>query len=239
MRHLVLPALVGVIELATVHGFTPPHNTVLSISLEPQLEKLTPSCLDSHPWLSDLKVYVERFGCLKLRNKGCVRSEPGALQQELAKGFCVSDEELAEAQQALFPADDRGWSQLPLEMTPCFYKEKTFQWSGVQSWVGLRECELPLRMCGITGGRPLFQTISGSASAGKVKGHGHELTTDLSKDKASGNEDELMEDVAVGAEEDEHDRPKNSSKFKESSNEHDKFGDPFPAPEDYPWALGW
>ena len=48
----------------------------------------------------------------------------GALQKELSKGFSVSDEELAEAQQALFPADDRRWSELPLEMTPSFYKEK-------------------------------------------------------------------------------------------------------------------
>lgn len=163
----------------------------------------------------------------------------GALQRELAKGFCVTDEELAEAQQALFPADDRRWSLLPLEMTPWFYKEKNFQWLGVQSWVGVQEHELPLRICGTTSASPLLLTTQGTGTAGKLKSNDHEMTANPTNGKASGNEDGIMEDVAVGAEEDGEKHYEKSSDFKELSTDRDKFGDPFPAPDDYPWALGY
>ncbi|KAI4259637.1 MAG: hypothetical protein L6R42_004484 [Xanthoria sp. 1 TBL-2021] len=162
----------------------------------------------------------------------------GALQQELAKGFCVSDEELAEAQQALFPTDDRRWSLLPLEMTPWFYKENNFQWLGVQSWIGVQEHELPLRISITTSARPLLLTTQGTGPAGKLKSKDHEMPANPINGKASGNEDGIMEDLAVGAAEDKHDHCEKSSDVKESSSDRDKFGDPFPAPDDYPWAFG-
>ena len=65
------------------------------------------------------------------------------------------------------------------------------------------------------------------------------MTTNLMKGNASGDEDTLMDDIAIGMEENEHEDCQNSNDSKESLVDHDKFGAPFPAPDDYPWALGW
>ena len=166
----------------------------------------------------------------------------GVLEQEQAKGLYVSGEEVAEAQQALFPADDQRWGMLPLEMTPWFYKEKNIQWAGVQSWAGLKECELPLRSSAIAGTELLPPTIPSTATKHNLKGKECEKTTNLTKGEVFGNRDRSIEDVAI--------RPRNesteeetyggeaSSAFKGESNGYHKFGSPFPAPDDYPWAQG-
>lgn len=65
----------------------------------------------------------------------------GVLAQEQAKGLVVSSEEIAEAQAALFPADDERWRLIPLT-----YTVKNIEWMGVQSWVGVEEHKLPLRL---------------------------------------------------------------------------------------------
>lgn len=161
-----------------------------------------------------------------------------ALQQELAKGFSVTDEELAEARQALFPADDRRWSLLPLEMTPWFYKEKNFEWSGIQSWTGVKEHELPLRTRSTTSARRLLLTAQGIGNAGKPKSNDDESTATSMKSQTFGNGDTILENFAVGTEVDEHDRCENSTGLNVLSSDRVQFGDPFPAPDDYPWALG-
>lgn len=100
-----------------------------------------------------------------------------ALQQELAKGFSVTDEELAEARQALFPADDRRWSLLALEMTPWFYNEKNFEWSGIQDWTGVKEHELPLQIRGTSIARRSLLTTQGTGNSGKLRSNDDESTT--------------------------------------------------------------
>lgn len=161
-----------------------------------------------------------------------------ALQQELAKGFSVTDEELAEARQAVFPADDRRWSLLPLEMTPWFYNEKNFVWSGIQSWTGVNEHELPLRIRGTTSARRLLLTAQGTGNAGKLKSNDGESTATSMNGQTFFNGDTVLKDFAIGTEEDEHDGSENSTGFNVLSSDRVQFGDPFPAPDDYPWALG-
>ncbi|KAL8794589.1 MAG: hypothetical protein Q9182_007616, partial [Xanthomendoza sp. 2 TL-2023] len=63
------------------------------------------------------------------------------LAQEQAKGLKVSSEELAEAQTAMFPADDGRWGLLPL-----IYTVKNIEWRGVHNWTAVEEHELPLRL---------------------------------------------------------------------------------------------
>lgn len=163
-----------------------------------------------------------------------------ALQQELAKGFSVTDEELAEARQALFPADDRRWSLLALEMTPWFYNEKNFEWSGIQNWTGVKEHELPLRIRGTTIARRSLLTTQGTGNSGKLRSNDDESTATSMNGHTLGNGDTVMEDFAVGTQDDEHDRCENSIGFNVLSSDRVQFGDPFPAPDDYPWALdGW
>ena len=163
----------------------------------------------------------------------------GVLQQELAKGLCVSDEELAEAQQALFPTDDKRWSLLPLEMTPRFYKEKNFQWLGIQSWSNLGASSLPLRTHDITNDSqvlPISQCIGGT---GTLKDYVHHRTASLEEIRVESNQDESIEGVPSRPDEKgEHDKLNDSGAFKESSTDHNKFGNPFPEPDDYPWANG-
>lgn len=160
-----------------------------------------------------------------------------ALQQESAKGFSVTDEELAEARQALFPADDRRWSLLTLEMTPWFYIEKNFEWSGIQNWTVVKEHELPLRTHDTTGARRLLLAAQGTGNAGKHKRNDDESTATSMNGKTLGNGDTIMEDFAVETQEDEHDACEHTNPL---SSDRVQFGDPFPAPDDYPWALdGW
>ncbi|CAO1606038.1 hypothetical protein XANCAGTX0491_009537 [Xanthoria calcicola] len=163
-----------------------------------------------------------------------------ALQQEFAKGFSVTDEELAEARQALFPADDRRWSLLALEMTPWFYNEKNFEWSGIQNWTGVKEHELPLRIRGTTSARRSLLTTQDTDNSGKLRSNDDESTATSMNGQTFGNGDTVMEDFAVGTQDDEHDRCENSIGFNVLSSDRVQFGDPFPAPDDYPWALdGW
>ncbi|KAL8876895.1 MAG: hypothetical protein Q9198_004986 [Flavoplaca austrocitrina] len=163
----------------------------------------------------------------------------GVLQQELAKGLCVIDEELAEAQQALFPADDKRWSLLPLEMTPRFYKEKNFQWLGIQSWSNLGASSLPLRTHDITNVSQVLPTYQCIGGTGTLKDYFHRRTASLEETRVVSNQDESIEGVTSGPDDKgEHDKLNDSGAFRESSRDHNKFGNPFPEPDDYPWAFG-
>ncbi|KAL8787357.1 MAG: hypothetical protein Q9213_002240 [Squamulea squamosa] len=166
----------------------------------------------------------------------------GLLEQEQAKGLSVSSEELAEAQNALFGTDDQRWSMLPLEMTPWFYKEKNFQWTGIRSWVGLEVHNLPLRSSATADVRPLPQTAQAIAIEGKHEGNESEKTTSSRKSEWYSMEDRTTEDIQTGLD--------NGSEGKESDggakctngvkhlSDLHGFGNPFPSPDDYPWALG-
>ncbi|KAL8922789.1 MAG: hypothetical protein Q9172_003423 [Xanthocarpia lactea] len=166
----------------------------------------------------------------------------GVLEQEQAKGLYVSGEEVAEAQQALFPADDQRWGMLPLEMTPWFYKEKNIQWAGVQSWAGLKECELPLQPSAIAGADLLPPTIPSTTTRHNLNDKECEKTTNLTKFKVFGNRDRSIKDIAIGprkkSNEEETYGGEASSAFKGESNGYHKFGSPFPSPDDYSWAQG-
>lgn len=53
------------------------------------------------------------------------------------------------------------------------------------------------------------------------------------------NQDESIEGVASGPDDrGERDKLNDSGAIRESSRDHDKFGNPFPEPDDYPWAFG-
>ncbi|KAL8880410.1 MAG: hypothetical protein Q9198_002176, partial [Flavoplaca austrocitrina] len=163
----------------------------------------------------------------------------GVLQQELAKGLCVSDEEIAEAQQALFPADDKRWSLLPLEMTPRFYKEKNFQWLGIQSWSNLGASSLPLRTHDTINDIQVTPTSQCISATRTLNNYVHQRIASLEESRVESNQDESIEGIASGPDDKgEHDKLNDSGAFRESSRDHNKFGNPFPEPDDYPWANG-
>ncbi|KAL8855533.1 MAG: hypothetical protein Q9178_007821 [Gyalolechia marmorata] len=165
----------------------------------------------------------------------------GVLEQEQAKGLYVSGEEVAEAQQALFPADDQRWGMLPLEMTPWFYKEKNILWAGVQSWSGLKECDLPLRSSAIAGADLLPPTIPSTTAKHNLKDKECEKPANLTKFEVFGNRDRSIKDIAKGPRNESNEQEihggEASSAFNGESNGYHKFGSPFPPPDDFTWVI--
>ncbi|KAL8772848.1 MAG: hypothetical protein Q9209_002193 [Squamulea sp. 1 TL-2023] len=165
-----------------------------------------------------------------------------SLEREQAKGLSVSSGELAEAQHALFGPDDQRWSMLPLEMTPWFYKEKNFQWTGIRSWVGLEVHKLPLRASAIANAHLLPRITQAIATKGKHQGNEPEKSTNSTKCEWYKIVDESTEDIQMGldngSEAKESDGCGQSTNGERKLNDYQRFGSPFPSPDDYPWALG-